>query len=215
MAMGVLASGAEYWKTLNVSSFMAQAKNTGGFWMSFHELTGDYPWLCKRMRHIVAVGEGGRPKFPRRSVWAGFFALFVPRFGLGGGGAGVIVAVAIVGILAAVALPAYQDYTIRWKVSSAFIAGEQDIKEHATLYIEQHGRLPNRLSDIGMADDYSNESVQSVAITDDGFVMQISQPPQVAGKTIIYTPYRDEQNKLQWRCNGGTLDKRYRPPACQ
>lgn len=113
-AMAVLACGSEKWKDLNVAAYMEQSDETGSFWMAFHEYTADYPWLSKRMQHIVKASKNQPTGFPRRNPFALLLALFVPRFGYGGGGAGgVIVIVAIIGILAAVALPAYQDYTAR------------------------------------------------------------------------------------------------------
>jgi Zn-dependent protease with chaperone function len=214
LALGVLASGSGYWNTLDAGCFMAQSKNTGEFWMSFHELTGDYPWLCKRMQHIVSVGEGNQAEFPKRSFWAGFFAFFVPRIGVGGGLANVMVVVAIIGILAAIALPAYQDYTIRAKLASAFLMGDE-IKKNATPFIKQYGELPNSLSSINLPENYANDLVESVEITKDGFVMYISQPQQVAGKTLIFSPYYDEQKNIQWSCSGGTLEKKYRPVLCR
>lgn len=214
-AMGVLATGAEHWSKLNIKNFMAQSENTGGFWMSFHELTSDYPWLCKRMTNVVAVSQGDTPTFPRRNFFAGLLALFVPRLGIGGGGLiSLMIIVAIIGILAAIALPAYQDYTIRSKITSAFILGGE-IKQKATPFIDEHRQLPQDLQIIGMPNDFSSDVVESVEITDSGFVLHLSSPEQVAGETILFQPYVAEDRSIQWTCNGGTLAVKYLPTLCK
>jgi len=113
-ALAVLVSGDGLWKQLDIDQYQLQAAQSGGFWMSFHEYTADYPWLVKRVEHVRAV-HGQRPRtLPRRSVFAFLLACFVPRLGTGaGGGMGALIVIAMVAILAAVAIPAYQDYQAR------------------------------------------------------------------------------------------------------
>lgn len=110
-AIGALAAGGHAWKRMNYSHYMQQANETSGFWMSFHELTGAYPWLTKRARHVVCAFEGNTYQRPARHPFAWLFALFVPHGGAGMGA--VFVVVFVIGILAAVAIPAYQDYQQR------------------------------------------------------------------------------------------------------
>jgi Zn-dependent protease with chaperone function/type II secretory pathway pseudopilin PulG len=102
-----LAAGSKRWKGLSVDEYLGQAQESAGFWMSFHELVSDYPWLVKRAAQVVAFRGGSAPRAPGRHPLAYFLALFVPR--LAGGGAGgfvsLLVLVAIVGIVAAIAIP--------------------------------------------------------------------------------------------------------------
>lgn len=107
--LAALAAGETRWATLTVSTYVQQVKETGGFWMSFHELVSGYPWLVKRAARLINPGY----QAPKRHPFAWLFALFVPSSA--GGLGSVLVMVVIVGLLAAVALPAYQDYRARAK----------------------------------------------------------------------------------------------------
>lgn len=110
-AIAALAAGDTRWQHVDVDAYVEQTTDTSGFWMSFNELTGDYPWLTKRMATALAVYRDEEIEHPRRSIFAWILAALTPRFGAGGGGAGVIAIIAIIGILAAIALPAYKQYS--------------------------------------------------------------------------------------------------------
>ncbi|HFC6262559.1 TPA: pilin [Neisseria meningitidis] len=62
----------------------------------------------------------------------------------------LMIVIAIVGILAAVALPAYQDYTARAQVSEAILLAEGQ-KSAVTEYYLNHGKWPGGNSDAGVA----------------------------------------------------------------
>jgi hypothetical protein len=104
-----LAAGEKRWATLSVPAYLEQTKDSSGFWMSFHELVADYPWLVKRAARL----DNPAYSSPMRNPLAWLLALFMPRFGFGGGMGGMVAMVAIIGILSAIAVPAYHDYTKR------------------------------------------------------------------------------------------------------
>jgi Zn-dependent protease with chaperone function/type II secretory pathway pseudopilin PulG len=103
--LSALAAGGRRWQDLNVREYLGQAGETSGFWMSFHELIGDYPWLVKRVARVAARGDGRAPQIPGRNPFAYLFALFVPRTMAGAGAASVLMMVAVIGIIAAIAIP--------------------------------------------------------------------------------------------------------------
>jgi Zn-dependent protease with chaperone function/type II secretory pathway pseudopilin PulG len=126
VGLSVLAAGRERWKAMSSSEYVAQARETSGFWMSFHELVSDYPWLVKRVARVTARAQGLPPDVPSRHPLAYVFAIFVPRTGAGGGGglASLLMVVAVIGIIAAIAIPSL----LRARVSANEAAAIGDVR---------------------------------------------------------------------------------------
>ncbi|ENY1558865.1 pilin, partial [Neisseria gonorrhoeae] len=78
----------------------------------------------------------------------------------------LMIVIAIVGILAAVALPAYQDYTARAQVSEAILLAEGQ-KSAVTEYYLNHGEWPANNGDAGVASasEIKGKYVESVTVT--------------------------------------------------
>ncbi|GFE84612.1 hypothetical protein GCM10011487_66120 [Steroidobacter agaridevorans] len=218
-ALAVLGTGGEKLADVNVNGFIDQQRYTGGFWMSYHELTNDYPWLCKRLAHIAAVsgarnGRASEYKAPSRSFFAGVFAAFTPRFGVGGG-ASVLVLVAIIGVLAAIAIPAYQDYTLRAQASGAMPLVEQ-VESAAAEYVNEHKAYPESPADVGLPEEMETGPVSHVAVIDEGFELTLrSSNALLNEKTIVVGAYQNDDGSIQWHCVGGTLDQKYRSAKCR
>ncbi|HEZ1279302.1 TPA: pilin [Neisseria meningitidis] len=77
----------------------------------------------------------------------------------------LMIVIAIVGILAAVALPAYQDYTARAQVSEAILLAEGQ-KSAVTEYYLNHGEWPSNNSSAGVASasDIKGKYVEKVEV---------------------------------------------------
>ncbi|HFA3798888.1 TPA: pilin, partial [Neisseria gonorrhoeae] len=78
----------------------------------------------------------------------------------------LMIVIAIVGILAAVALPAYQDYTARAQVSEAILLAEGQ-KSAVTEYYLNNGKWPANNGDAGVAStptDIKGKYVQKVEV---------------------------------------------------
>lgn len=104
-----LSAGEKLWSDVDIPAYLLQVEQSGGFWMSFHELISDYPWLVKRASRINNPFIAA----PQRNAWAWLVAFFIPRVGVAGSAAGLLVTVAIIGILAAIAIPQFQHYKAR------------------------------------------------------------------------------------------------------
>jgi hypothetical protein len=112
--MVALAAGADRWRQVDLPAFEAQASLTRGFWMSYHELTGGYPWLTKRVARVLHPETA----LPARNGFAYVLALFSPYVGRGGGALGIFVLAAVIAVVAAVGIPAYRDYEVRSRLDA-------------------------------------------------------------------------------------------------
>ncbi len=155
-AVAVLAAGVEQWKRMNVDQYIRQTQESSGFWMSFHELNSSYPWLTKRMARVQATAQGKVYAAPSRSVFAYLFSLFMPRMGTAGGG--IIILAAIIGVAAAVAIPAYKEY--QEKAGAASI--NYDDANYATS-TPQMDSEPANVPDAALAIEHIDQLHQSLA----------------------------------------------------
>jgi prepilin-type N-terminal cleavage/methylation domain-containing protein len=103
----------------------------------------------------------------------------------------LMIVVAIIGILAAVSLPAYNDYTLRARVSEAFSIGTVALKAVADHY-DRWGRLPadNAAAGLPKPDLIAGSYVASVAVKN-GVVeitFRTSLDSRIAGKAVYLRP---------------------------
>ena len=91
-------------------AFASQHAEDRGFFVSLHELTSTYPTLSRRVSDLLTLKTGQPVRQPDRNPLAYFVALFMPggQTGKGGGLADIMIVVVIIGLLAAMAIPAFQ-----------------------------------------------------------------------------------------------------------
>ncbi|HEV7813524.1 MAG TPA: M48 family metallopeptidase [Janthinobacterium sp.] len=215
-ALAVLAAGSRRWKELNADAYIGQAAGSGGFWMSLNELTGDYPWLCKR---VARVRDGDQALFPRRHVLACGLAALIPRTGFGIIGA--LVLYAYIGILAGSMRPWYANYVESKQVAesrASLSSGYQIGKAAADLvaaYLEKKKRLPASVQEAGF-DLGSNGVVEAIDVASDQsgtLIVRMAAPNQ--GWSLYLVPQFDD-GKLVWRCSGGErVAVKLLPSQCQ
>lgn len=125
----------------------------------------------------------------------------------------LMIVVAIIGILAAVALPAYQDYTVRAKVSEVVLAASGPKTSIAEFY-QAKGYLPSTAS-LGTIDTKS-KYVGSVAWSGTVVTANASGESKITGKTITLTPTSAGAGagQLTWTCSG-TIATKYMPASCK
>ncbi|HEY2274781.1 MAG TPA: M48 family metalloprotease [Steroidobacteraceae bacterium] len=202
-ALSVLAAGRARWRTLNVASYVRQTEHSRGFWMSFHELISGYPWLTKR-----AVRMTDEAAAPARNPFAYLVAVFVPFGGRLGGGFSFLIMVYIVGILAAIAIPAYRDYTIRTKLT-AVVAESQPAREQLAAYYRSNHRVPETLEAAGVATQLADGS--PVSLDPKRMALTVTTKH---GELVLVPA--DSHGQIVWTCtNGQGLKPAELPPACR
>ncbi|MBW3936932.1 pilin [Neisseria meningitidis] len=115
----------------------------------------------------------------------------------------LMIVIAIVGILAAVALPAYQDYTARAQVSEAILLAEGQ-KSAVTEYYLNHGIWPGDNSSAGVAStsDIKGKYVQSVTVANGVITAQMASSGvnnEIKGKKLSLWAKRQD-GSVKWFC---------------
>jgi type IV pilus assembly protein PilA len=131
----------------------------------------------------------------------------------------LMIVVAIIGILAAVALPAYQDYTVRAKVSEVVLAASAGRTTLSEFY-GTNGHMP-AVASAGI-DLTGSKYVSAVAYTTTGTDnATITATAQAIGGltptgTVVLTGTGNTANgKVEWACTAGTMNPKYLPSSCK
>lgn len=126
----------------------------------------------------------------------------------------LMIVVAIIGILAAVALPAYQDYTIRAKVSELMLAASSARTCVTEAYQSNGATFPSTVgADCAIT---ATGKVTGATVATNGVINVTGSTAASsvgANVTLTLTPATATGGTLTWRCTGS--DNRYVPGSCR
>ena len=127
----------------------------------------------------------------------------------------LMIVVAIIGILAAIALPAYQDYTIRARVSELILAASS-----ARTAITEKYQADQLIGNMGDGTTVTPAGKVATAVTGADGVVTLTGTQTVNGVTnvgtavtITLTPFSNAAGSLSWTCTG--LPSRFMPASCR
>ena len=126
--------------------------------------------------------------------------------------------VAIVGTLAAIAVPAYQDYTIRAQISEGLnlaSASQAAVEE----YYSEFGDWPKKNDNAGLPDEKEirGKYTEEVAVKDDAIEIKYGNDAhQAIQERKVLLIATDNDGSISWTCiSDGTITNNYLPPACR
>lgn len=127
----------------------------------------------------------------------------------------LMIVIAILGILLAIAIPAYNDYTIRTKVSEGLLVAS-GAKSAVSETRQSTSVWPTSNNIAGIDTNISSTYVASVAIGVGGTIMVEFRniDLQVDASTLVMTP-SFEGNTVRWECNDGDIEARFLPARCR
>ena len=130
----------------------------------------------------------------------------------------LMIVVAIIGILAAVAVPMYLDHTVRSQVAEG-INLASGVKTAVSEFYQERGRFPtdNTEASVAAATDISSKYVQSIAVEDEVITITYGDQanPQINGETVTLSG-ADNGGSVIWTCaSGGVVETKHLPNICR
>ena len=130
----------------------------------------------------------------------------------------LMIVIAILGILLAIAIPAYQDYTVRAKVSEGMnVASAAKLAVAETrITLGRYPAVANSSYGLPTSTSIIGNNVASVAVTNTSGAITVTynNDANLTNATLILTPTVN-QGSVSWTCTGGNLADKCRPANCR
>ncbi|PWK92214.1 pilin [Fulvimonas soli] len=130
----------------------------------------------------------------------------------------LMIVVAIIAILAAIAIPAYQDYLIRAQVSEG-VSLSSGAKGAVWDFASNTGRFPRNNQSAGLAQSTSitGKYVSSVDVTGGQIIVAFNGAEAnqvIRGHNLVLSPIT-QAGSINWSCKPSTIDGKYLPTVCR
>lgn len=132
----------------------------------------------------------------------------------------LMIVVAIIGLLAALAIPAYQDFSVRAKVANVLSLTRTD-RVRVGEYFSDAGNLPADPTVLGLdltaarSQYFATDGLVAMNAGNIEFTYDIANfGPASAAGTLVFTGTPGGRG-LVWDCTGGTFPRRFVPTTCR
>ncbi|MDR3416262.1 MAG: pilin [Nevskia sp.] len=187
-------------------------------------------WLLGMLASIGVTGAYGNALFHRhvrrqieRSAAMGLTGTarreWLIRKGATAAGAVILIVIiaffCVIGILAAIAIPAYQDYTMRAKVMEG-LSHTGTVKLAYEHYLAQNGAPPSSIADLGVdgSSPAYGPNIAAFSIAADHGIVVMFSGQTIGGKHVELRPLNRE-GATRWACTPGDLPPKYAPIDCR
>ena len=134
----------------------------------------------------------------------------------------LMIVVAIIAILAAIAIPAYQDYVIRSQVSEGATLTD-GAKTAVAEYAANRGSLPpsNESAGLAAATSISGSYVDNVEVVDGVITATFASSggqkanSAIDTKTFVLSPITTSGGSVAWTCTASSVAPKYLPTSCR
>jgi type IV pilus assembly protein PilA len=131
----------------------------------------------------------------------------------------LMIVVAIIAILAALAIPAYQDYLIRAQVSEGMVLSS-GAKAAVWDFVSNKGRFPpsNQSAGLAKATSITGSYVSNVDVTN-GVIKVLYNGPKAnsaitpSSQYLVLSPI-SHAGSIAWTCTPSTVGRKYLPTSC-
>ena len=120
--------------------------------------------------------------------------------------------VTIVGILAAIAVPAYNEHVIREKMFEVLDAGNQ-MAQQLDAHLLKHGSLPDNLAAAGISASSSLVSAIQLAGSPERLIITTRFSP-LDGKSLVLALEKRPPNAI-WHCSSKDIPEKHLPRSCR
>ncbi|HWU77406.1 MAG TPA: pilin [Rhodanobacter sp.] len=127
----------------------------------------------------------------------------------------------VIAILAAISIPAYQDYLIRTQVSEGMVLADGARTAVAEYYANRHA-LPadNAIAGLASSNSITGRYVSGVTVSDGAITVSFGTyhaNRNIRNDVLVLAPSPNSSGGLDWRCggNGTTVPQRYLPSSCR
>ncbi|MDN5924086.1 MAG: pilin [Xanthomonadales bacterium] len=130
----------------------------------------------------------------------------------------LMIVVAIIAILAAIAVPAYQNYLIRAQVSEGMVLAG-GAKTAVWEYVSNTGKMPSTNKSAGLANDTSIIGTYVSKVNVSGGIITVSfasanANDAIQADTLVLSP-TDLVGSINWTCKPSTVNPKYLPSVCR